>query len=533
MVAAGGSHTVGLKSDGTVVAVGVDIDGQCDVSSWTGITQVAAGGHHTVGLKSDGTVVAVGDDSSGQCSGVSSWTGITQMAAGGYHTVGLKSDGTVVAVGYDSSGQCDVSSWTGITQVAAGWYHTVGLKSDGTVVAVGYGANGQCNVSSWTGITQVSAGPYHTVGLKSDCTVVAVGDNDDGECNVSFWTGITQVSAGGYHTAGLKSGGTVVAVGDNTYGQREVSSWTGITLVSAGYHHTVGLKSDGTVVAVGDNTYGQCDVTGWNVGTCPPLPNVVTGITGEVNCDVLPFAYVELRQGATVINCTTSDAAGNYLLTAPAPGIYDIVVDKNGYRPMTQQGTISSSGPVTLDFIGQTGLIPNAPTVQYVAQCSNHYLYPYGNCGLTVQRVAAVSNAYLYPIVPPVNYFNLGDWANSPPYLIVASSAERTTQYYAPGPIIAPPGTVFIIISVTVANAGSCSFQIAATDFRLVDDFGFGYPPQQPPLLFPNQFPYYPQILAGGHSVSGRILYTVPDISSGLDIRMLVNDQYLAWVLPW
>jgi parallel beta-helix repeat protein/predicted outer membrane repeat protein len=132
--------------------------------------------------------------------------------------------------------------------------------------------------------------------------------------------------------------------------------------------------------------------------TFPHTGIPITGITGEVNCDILPFAYVELSQGATVVDSTTSDAAGNYLLTALAPGTYDIVVDKDGRRPQTQQVTISGPDPVILDFIGQTGLIPNAPSVQYVAQCSNHYLYPYGNCGLTVQRVAAVSNAYLYPV---------------------------------------------------------------------------------------------------------------------------------------
>jgi len=95
---------------------------------------VAAGEDHTVGLKSDGTVVAVGDNSRGQCD-VGGWTDIVQVAAGGYHTVGLKTDGTLVAVGSNYSGKCDVGGWTGITQVAAGTTHTVGLKSDGTVVA--------------------------------------------------------------------------------------------------------------------------------------------------------------------------------------------------------------------------------------------------------------------------------------------------------------------------------------------------------------------------------------------------------------
>ena len=56
------------------------IDGQCNVGSWTDIVQVAAGGYHTVGLKSDGTVVAVGYNVDGQCN-VGSWTDITQVAA--------------------------------------------------------------------------------------------------------------------------------------------------------------------------------------------------------------------------------------------------------------------------------------------------------------------------------------------------------------------------------------------------------------------------------------------------------------------
>jgi hypothetical protein len=65
-VAAGRYHTVGLKSNGTVVATGFNDYGQLDVGSWTGITQVAAEDDNTVGLKSDGTVVATGSNY-GQC----------------------------------------------------------------------------------------------------------------------------------------------------------------------------------------------------------------------------------------------------------------------------------------------------------------------------------------------------------------------------------------------------------------------------------------------------------------------------------
>ena len=45
------------------------------MSEWTDIVAVAAGYYHTVGLKSDGTVVAVGTNLYGQCN-VSGWTDI-------------------------------------------------------------------------------------------------------------------------------------------------------------------------------------------------------------------------------------------------------------------------------------------------------------------------------------------------------------------------------------------------------------------------------------------------------------------------
>ena len=53
-------HTVGLYSDGTVVAVGDNTDGECDVSEWTDIVAIAAGEYFTAGLRKDGTVIVTG-----------------------------------------------------------------------------------------------------------------------------------------------------------------------------------------------------------------------------------------------------------------------------------------------------------------------------------------------------------------------------------------------------------------------------------------------------------------------------------------
>jgi alpha-tubulin suppressor-like RCC1 family protein len=85
--------------------------GQCDVGAWTDILQIAAGYGHTIGLKFDGTMVAVGHNIPyGQCN-IDGWTDMVQVAAGDWHTVGLKSDGTVVAVGHNTYEQCDLGGW--------------------------------------------------------------------------------------------------------------------------------------------------------------------------------------------------------------------------------------------------------------------------------------------------------------------------------------------------------------------------------------------------------------------------------------
>ena len=263
-VDASSQHTVGLKADGTVVAVGNSQYGQCKVDNWMDIIAVVARSLHTVGVKADGTVAAVGDNQYGQCN-VGDWTDVVSIDANSQHTVGLKADGTVVAVGNNEYGQCNVNDWTDIVAVATGIQHTVGLKADGTVVAVGNNEYGQCNVNDWTNIVAVATRSLHTVGLKADGTVVAVGNNKHGQCRVNDWTDIVAVAARSLHTIGLKIDGTIVAVGHNTTRQCEVDNWTDIIAVTAGTQHTVGLKADGTVVAVGDNKDGRCKVNNWKL----------------------------------------------------------------------------------------------------------------------------------------------------------------------------------------------------------------------------------------------------------------------------
>lgn len=261
-VSAGENHLAGLKTDGTVIAIGKNEIGQCDTTDWSDIVTISGSGFNTVGVKSDGTAVATGYNKDGQCN-VEDWKNLSDISAAWWHTVGLKKNGKVVATGLNDNGQCNVGDWSDIADVSAGCYHTLGLHSDGTVSAAGSNKYKQCDVGSWKDIVAVSAGDSHTVGLKSDGTVTATGYNEDGACNVGDWKDIVAISAGRWHTVGLKSDGTVVAAGLNNAGQCNVSNWKDIVAVSAGTQYTVGLKSDGTLVTVGKNDNGQCNVSDW------------------------------------------------------------------------------------------------------------------------------------------------------------------------------------------------------------------------------------------------------------------------------
>lgn len=293
------AHTVGVRVDGTVMAVGDNEDGQCSVKYWKDIMAVACGLHipHTVGLRRDGTVVAVGNNDFGQCN-VSYWRNINTIVCGETYTVGLRDDGTAVAVGANDYGQCNLNDWDNIVTVACGAAHTVGLCADGTVVATGNNDDGRCDVSDWKNIVAITCGLSVTIGLCADGTVVATGINDDGLCDavgswhdiiaiacedddivglradgtvvavgeeVSRWRDIIAIACGPSHTVGLRADGTVIAVGLNSSGECNVSEWHNIIAIACGVSHTVGLHADGTVIATGENADGRCDTTAWKL----------------------------------------------------------------------------------------------------------------------------------------------------------------------------------------------------------------------------------------------------------------------------
>ena len=117
--------------------------------------------------------------------------------------------------------------------------------------------------------------------------------------------------------------------------------------------------------------------------------------------------------------------------------------------------------------------------------------------------------------------------------MVVATKAEKMKVYYGPGPVGAPQGTSFIIVNVTMTNGDILyGFPISGKNFYIVDGNNIHYQAQPTPFLFPGAFPYSGETLLPGQSRGGKIVFTVPDVASELDIRIFLNGQWVAWVLP-
>ncbi|TDD71719.1 RCC1 repeat- and reductase domain-containing protein [Jiangella aurantiaca] len=225
----GDEHSLAVQPDGTVVASGVNGNGQLGdgtttdrlspvpVSGLSDIIAVAAGGGHSLALDSGGQVWAWGDNSSGQLGDgtttnrltpvqVSGLSDVVAVAAGAAHSLALRADGTAWAWGNNGSGRLgdgtttnrltpvQVSGLSDVVAVAAGGGHSLAV-STGAVSAWGenifgqLGDNGQSGSSSSVPVTvavggdgtSIAAGNRHSLLLLSDGTLLGWGQNARGQ----------------------------------------------------------------------------------------------------------------------------------------------------------------------------------------------------------------------------------------------------------------------------------------------------------------------------------------------------------------
>lgn len=307
-VAAGGSASLALLSDGTVLGWGRNFSGELGDGTRTdrsvpvrvkdasgsadlsGVVQVAIGHgqyysrHHSLAVLADGHLLAWGANDYGQlgngvsgsnlCSqlpvkvvgigGSGELAGVVQAAAGAFHSLALLTDGTVVAWGANDYGQLgDGTSGSG-----AGKAYPVRVR--------GLGGSGYL-----TGVVEVAASGVASFARLADGRVVSWGYKDTlgsggttsrsvpglvGGINGSgILTGAAKIYAGVSHVAAVLSDGRAVTWGVEDHTPLKYPTLikdaagavlSGVSGCAAGGGHTL-LISSTQVLAYGDNTYGQ------------------------------------------------------------------------------------------------------------------------------------------------------------------------------------------------------------------------------------------------------------------------------------
>ena len=130
--------------------------------------------------------------------------------------------------------------------------------------------------------------------------------------------------------------------------------------------------------------------------TPTPTPIQVFGVTREANCNILPDVEIWLDGTGPVY----SDGNGTYEIYAPESGNYSISASKEIFRNRDRTMYIEGPDPVTCDFQGQYGIIPDAPDIWYALECINLWLYPPNQeCALDIWTALEVINAWQYPVV--------------------------------------------------------------------------------------------------------------------------------------
>ena len=267
-IAAGGSHSCGLRTDGTAQCWGLNYHGRTDAPSGA-FTAITAGGSHSCGLRTDGTAQCWGYDDFGQTDApTGTFTAITAgkshdaITGGKTHSCGLRTDGTAQCWGWNSDGQADAPTGT-FTAVTAGGRHSCGLRTDGTAQCWGYDDFGQADAPSGV-FTAISAGTWHSCGLRTDGTAQCWGYDDFGQADAPSGV-FTAISAGTWHSCGLglrrlrssrRTDGTAQCWGYDDFGQADAPTGA-FTAISVGGGYSCGIRTDGTAQCwgrVGDRT---------------------------------------------------------------------------------------------------------------------------------------------------------------------------------------------------------------------------------------------------------------------------------------
>lgn len=354
IVAAGNTHTLSIKTDGTLWAWGGNANGQLGmgtttnqstpvlVSAATDWASVSAGNSYSLALKTDGTLWAWGANNNGQLGignttqqnspvqvgTASDWAFIAANALSS-HNAAIKTNGTLWTWGNNANGQLGIGSTANQNspvqvgtdnnwlRVAVGFNHLIALKSNGEIWAWGANNNGQLGIGNTTQQTS----PVQT-GTANNWAAVGAGGAFNG------------------FSYGIKTDGALWAWGANNNGQLGIGSTTQQTSpvqvgtsndwsqVRGGNVYVVALKTDGTLWGWGSNNIGQLGIAGTGARTVPVQLSADTWLTATPGITYALYTKADQTLWAAGTNTSGQLGIGN---TISQP--YPVQLTTSNYLP--------------------------------------------------------------------------------------------------------------------------------------------------------------------------------------------------------
>ena len=290
------------------------------VGALTTWSKIAAGVTHSLSLKTDGTMWAWGRGNAGrlgdnttiyrsspvQIGALTTWA---QIAGGGIHSMAVKTDGTMWLWGsaykgalgsndttINNSSPVQVGALTTWAKVAAVANSSFAIKTDGTLWAWGHNNFGQLGdnteidkaspiqvgaLTTWAQIGRNSGNGKFAMAIKTDGTLWLWGRNNYGQLGdnttinrsspvqIGALTTWSKFYGGTSFTMAIKTDGTLWTFGYNGYGQLgdntvirrsspvQVGALTTWSSIAGGSHNSVAVKTDGTLWTWGNGQRGQ------------------------------------------------------------------------------------------------------------------------------------------------------------------------------------------------------------------------------------------------------------------------------------
>jgi alpha-tubulin suppressor-like RCC1 family protein len=553
-VAAGDFHTLALKTDGSLWAWGDNNSGQVgsgavlpgiqpvplQIGTATDWAAIAAGGAHSVALKTDHTLWGWGFNAAGQLGNGTALNAVAPVqiklpapftntdwnfvAAGQSHTAALKTDNSLWSWGSNASGRLgsvspldsdvparESGSATNWLAVTAGDSHTMGRQADGTLWV--WGGNNSGQLGNGTNIdapaplkpgtdtdwVDAAAGSAHSVAMKANGTVWSWGDNSSGQLGdgtsspknapvqVPFNTLFPPVTI----TAGAAANGTITPSGAG-----QVSHGTNRTYTitpNSGYM-VAALSVDGSVLP-GATAYTFSNITTDHyinayfapsdltvtAGASPNGSISPTGVTAvtpgtDQTFTITPnagFMVVALSVDGTVLPGATTYTfsgvnASHYInayfapsdLTITAAAGADGSISPAGVTAVTpgsnQTYTITPNAGFMVAALSVDGsVLPGAPTYTFNNVTSSHYINAY--FGAIPATVTITSGAAPNGSISPAGA-NVVTGGSNQTYTITPDPGFSVAALVVDGTVL-PGATSYTFTNVTTDHYINAYFQ--------------------------------------------------------------------------